>query len=72
MRGWWKRVAEKMIAQQRQKPIDEREWNEIAGRVVEVHVAEAVEQRILTRAEVVERTRAGVHGVGSSENVGCR
>jgi hypothetical protein len=66
------RVAEKMITQQRQMPIDKGKWNEITGRVVEVHVAEAVEQRILTCAEVVQRTRGGVPRVCSCENITCR
>ena len=50
------RVSEQMIAQQRRMPIDEGKRHEIAGRVIEIYVSEAVEQRILARAQIVERT----------------
>ena len=60
------RVAEQMIAQQRHVAIDQRQRHEIAGGVVEIDVPEAVEQRILARAQIVERAR------GSSEYCGRR
>ena len=56
------RIPEQMIAQQRDMTFDKRERHEIAGGVVEIDVPEAVEQRIVARAEIVEGARGGIGG----------
>jgi hypothetical protein len=61
------RVAEQVVAQQLHVTIEQRLRHEIARRVVEIHVPEAVEQRILARAQVVERARRRVRWILSGK-----
>ena len=64
------RVSEDVLPQKRKVPGDERRGGKIARGVVEVHVPELVEQRIVTRTQIIERACGAVGGIGREKTGG--